>query len=134
MGETMSQLDILCYHIKHPVPEMEYTLLNYSPEESHRSSRTQQAIGKGTCYSLKPGSKTLLLKIPLTLNKEKSRWSPNRNSTCQWRLLVHSRPPKPNIQKSRKQYIAMISDSYQVRRKQCLLHVVGYLGEYIHPW
>lgn len=66
MGGTMSQLDILCYHVKHPVPEMEYTLMNYSPEESHRSSQTQQAIAKDTCYSLKPGSKTLLLKIPLT--------------------------------------------------------------------
>lgn len=52
--------DILCYHVKPPVPEMHYSVL------SHWQKVPQQAIGTAVGYPPQSNSKILLLNTPHT--------------------------------------------------------------------
>jgi hypothetical protein len=56
-GGSVSQLDIIYYHIQLPAPGVSNIILNYWPKGSHRPPQTLQGIAPP-----RPDSKPLLLK------------------------------------------------------------------------
>ena len=50
IGEAMPQLDILWHQVEHPVPRMNYILLNHCSKGSHRQLQTSQDISKAIGY------------------------------------------------------------------------------------